>query len=110
MQTERLTKYTDASDTEKRLSKAVADELGIDPTYTSDDGREWPIVQCVDEYGNDYAFWLDEYGAIGTIGEDGEEWSTAHAEDGAMIEGGFAHVRDAALAAQYLEDEVSADE
>jgi len=104
MQTERLNKYTDASDTEKRLSKAVADELGIDPTYTSDDGREWPIVQRVDNYGDNYAFWLDEYGALGTVNEDGERWATAHAEDGTMIEEGFAHVRDAALAAQDLED------
>jgi len=102
MQTERLTTYADATDTEKRLSKAVADELGIESTYADEDGQEWPIVQNVS--GDDYAFWFEDYGALGTITSEGETWATAHAEDGVMIEEGFDNVRDAALAAQDLEE------
>jgi len=102
--TERLTTYADATDTEKRLSEAVADELGIDPTYTDEDGIEWPIVQCVDQYANSYAFWLDEYGALGTVTDKKEEWSTAYAADGTMIKEDVGDVRDAALVAQELEE------
>ena len=103
-ETERLTTYADATDTEKRLSEAVAEELSINPTYTDEDGTEWPIVQCVDQYGRDYAFWLDEYGALGTVTDTKETWSTAYAEDGTMIEEDVGSVRDAALAAQDLEE------
>lgn len=101
--TERLTKYADASDTEKRLSETVADELGTDPTYTDERGNEWPIVQRVGS--KSYAFWLDEYGVLGSVGEEEEKWATAHAEDGDLIEEGFDNVRDAALAAADLESE-----
>jgi hypothetical protein len=102
--TERLTTYANATDTEKRLSEAVADELGIAPTYTDERGVEWPLVQCVGQSGRDYAFWLGEYGALGTVTDAKEVWSTAHADSETMVEEDIGTVRDAALAAQDLEE------
>ena len=105
---EMLDTYANASDTEKRLSKAVADEIDIDPTYTNERGEVWPVVQCVDQSGRHYTFWLNHFGAVGTVTEEKEKWSTAHADDGTLIEEDVGSVRDAAaLAAEVLEEEAS---
>ena len=102
--TERLTTYANATETEKRLSKIVSDVLDIDHTYTDERGMEWPIVQCVGQSGSEYAFWLDEYGAVGTVTAENQKWWTAYAADGTIIEEDVGSVRDAALAAQELEE------
>ena len=103
--TDRIRKYANASDKEKRLSEAVADEVGIDPTYVDEHGVEWPVVQRVGQSGRHYTFWLNHFGAVGTVTQEKEKWSTAHADDGTLIEEDVGSVRDAAaLAAEALEE------
>jgi hypothetical protein len=102
--TERLTTYANATDTEKRLSETVADELGIAPTYTDERGVEWPLVQQVDPSIKDYSFWLGDYGGYGTVTNTEESWSVLRSRDGVVVDKNLGDVRDAALVVQDLEE------
>jgi hypothetical protein len=93
-----------ASDTEKRLSEAVADELDMAPTYTDEWGEVWPLVQQVDPSVNHYSFWLGDYGGYGTVTGTEESWNVLRSRDGVVVDKNLGDVRDAALVVQDLEE------
>lgn len=92
------------TDTEQRLSEAVADALSIAPTYTDERGRERPLVQQVDPSVRHYSFWLDIFGIYGTVTDTEESWNVLRSRDGVVVEKNLGDVHDAALVAQDLEE------
>lgn len=95
--------HIDASDTEKELSKIAAEKWDVDPTYPEEDDTERPLIQNVE--GNDYAGYLDEYGVLGTVNDDGSEsWVVCHGEDRAQVgDESFSRMEDALAKAADIE-------
>jgi hypothetical protein len=103
-----LTTYANASEKEQRFSKAVADALDMSSTYTDERGEVWPLVQCIDHEDRTFVFWLGEHGCFGTIFDRTEIWQVVSVKDGTTASNEvFGTVRDAAVAAQELEEETT---
>lgn len=91
---------TTQKDIEKELSEIVANEWDVYPV--TDSGH--PLVQNVG--GDDYAAYLKDYGVIGTISEDGSEWTVCHAEDGVAVDyESYSDISDAAAHAIDMDGE-----